>query len=85
MPVPSFHIGQFPLVKGTAQNRATGHAGSIVVHWSVPFCKGTGRTGLQCRKLPINTSTGFSLKDKNEARPDKTEHRIGKSAKNRGQ
>ncbi|GJY83562.1 hypothetical protein Tco_0496938, partial [Tanacetum coccineum] len=85
MPVRSFHIGRFPLVKGTAQNRATGHASSIVVHWSVPFCKGTGRTGLQCRKLPINTGTGFSLKDKNEARPDKTEHGIGKSAKNRGQ
>ncbi|GKC30144.1 hypothetical protein Tco_1037438, partial [Tanacetum coccineum] len=29
--------------------------------------------------------TGYSLKDKNEAKPDKTEHGIGKSAKNQGQ
>ncbi|GJZ42258.1 hypothetical protein Tco_0589144, partial [Tanacetum coccineum] len=29
--------------------------------------------------------TGYSLKDKKEAKPDKTEHEIGKSAKNRGQ
>ncbi|GJZ91363.1 hypothetical protein Tco_0663290, partial [Tanacetum coccineum] len=28
---------------------------------------------------------GYSLKDKNEAKPDKTESRIGKRAKNRGQ
>ncbi|GKD34228.1 putative reverse transcriptase domain-containing protein [Tanacetum coccineum] len=28
---------------------------------------------------------GYSLKDKNEAKPDKTESRIKKSAKNRGQ
>ncbi|GJW84008.1 hypothetical protein Tco_0157153, partial [Tanacetum coccineum] len=26
--------------------------------------------------------TGYSLKDKNEAKPDKTEHGFGKSAKN---
>ncbi|GJS47176.1 hypothetical protein Tco_0597297 [Tanacetum coccineum] len=29
--------------------------------------------------------TGNSLKDKNEAKPNKTEHEIGKSTKNRGQ
>ncbi|GKD35823.1 hypothetical protein Tco_1251332 [Tanacetum coccineum] len=29
--------------------------------------------------------TGYSLKDKNKAKPDKTKSRIGKSAKNRGQ
>ncbi|GJV54078.1 hypothetical protein Tco_1449819 [Tanacetum coccineum] len=29
--------------------------------------------------------TGSSLKDKNEAKPDKTEHGIGKSTKNQGQ
>ncbi|GJW39314.1 putative reverse transcriptase domain-containing protein [Tanacetum coccineum] len=32
-----------------------------------------------------NDGTGYSLKDKNKAKPDKTEHGIGKSAKNRGQ
>ncbi|GJR15714.1 retrovirus-related pol polyprotein from transposon TNT 1-94 [Tanacetum coccineum] len=36
----------------------------------------------QIRRLD---STGYSLKDKKEAKPDKTEHGIGKSAKNRGQ
>ncbi|GJV04900.1 hypothetical protein Tco_1338469 [Tanacetum coccineum] len=30
-------------------------------------------------------STGYSLKDKNKAKPDKIEHEIGKSTKNRGQ
>ncbi|GKE64993.1 putative reverse transcriptase domain-containing protein, partial [Tanacetum coccineum] len=29
--------------------------------------------------------TGYSLKDKNEAKPGKTEHEFGKSAKNQGQ
>ncbi|GKB54342.1 hypothetical protein Tco_0905095, partial [Tanacetum coccineum] len=29
--------------------------------------------------------TGNSPKDKNKAKPDKTEHGIGKNAKNRGQ
>ncbi|GKA20717.1 zf-CCHC domain-containing protein [Tanacetum coccineum] len=42
MLVSSFHAGRFPLVKGTTHNRATGHVGSIVAHWSVPFYKGTG-------------------------------------------
>ncbi|GJX63918.1 hypothetical protein Tco_0296818 [Tanacetum coccineum] len=28
------------------------------------------------------SGTGYSLKDKNEAKPDKTEHGFGKSAKN---
>ncbi|GKA50483.1 hypothetical protein Tco_0743556, partial [Tanacetum coccineum] len=29
-----------------------------------------------------NPGTGYSLKDKNKAKPDKTEHGFGKSAKN---
>ncbi|GKB04498.1 hypothetical protein Tco_0832641 [Tanacetum coccineum] len=33
----------------------------------------------------IDPGTGYSLKDKNEAKPDKTEHGFRKSAKNRGQ
>ncbi|GJY66021.1 hypothetical protein Tco_0468259, partial [Tanacetum coccineum] len=33
----------------------------------------------------IDIGTGYSLKDKNKAKPDKTEHEIGKSVKNRGQ
>ncbi|GJY43396.1 gag-pol polyprotein [Tanacetum coccineum] len=33
----------------------------------------------------LHQSTGYSLKDKNEAKSDKTEHGIGKSAKNQGQ
>ncbi|GJW10515.1 putative reverse transcriptase domain-containing protein [Tanacetum coccineum] len=33
----------------------------------------------------LRRSTGYSLKDKNEAKPDKTEHGYEKSTKNRGQ
>ncbi|GJV82971.1 putative reverse transcriptase domain-containing protein [Tanacetum coccineum] len=33
----------------------------------------------------LHFGTGYLLKDKNEAKPDKIEHEIGKSAKNRGQ
>ncbi|GKC40904.1 hypothetical protein Tco_1053288 [Tanacetum coccineum] len=35
--------------------------------------------------LNFDTGTGYSLKDKIKAKPDKTESRIGKSAKNQGQ
>ncbi|GKC23525.1 hypothetical protein Tco_1025675, partial [Tanacetum coccineum] len=33
----------------------------------------------------VAIGTGYSLKDKNKAKPNKTESGIGKSAKNRGQ
>ncbi|GKB57791.1 reverse transcriptase domain-containing protein [Tanacetum coccineum] len=37
------------------------------------------------KHLEFSVGTGYSLKDKNEAKPDKTEHEFGKSATNRGQ
>ncbi|GJS98674.1 reverse transcriptase domain-containing protein [Tanacetum coccineum] len=36
----------------------------------------------QMEKILQHQSTGYLLKDKNEAKPDKTEHGFGKSAKN---
>ncbi|GKB35822.1 retrotransposon protein, putative, ty3-gypsy subclass [Tanacetum coccineum] len=38
-----------------------------------------------CDTSGLGIGTGYSLKDKNEAKPDKNEHGIGKSAKNRSQ
>ncbi|GKD03615.1 hypothetical protein Tco_1178589, partial [Tanacetum coccineum] len=45
----------------------------------------SGRGGFYHDEGAELTRTGYSLKDKNKAKPDKTEHGFGKSAKNRGQ
>ncbi|GJU10572.1 putative reverse transcriptase domain-containing protein [Tanacetum coccineum] len=33
-------------------------------------------------RIPVEEGTGYSIKDKNKAKPEKTEHGFGKSAKN---
>ncbi|GJY26570.1 hypothetical protein Tco_0401296 [Tanacetum coccineum] len=49
----------------------------------VVYCPGLPDFEASCVTVfVIRHSTGYSLKDKNEAKPDKTEHGFGKSAKN---
>ncbi|GKA44456.1 hypothetical protein Tco_0737180 [Tanacetum coccineum] len=62
------------------------HVSPVALHnllvqweWKIPFLT------LAILLSFIMPGTGYSLKDKNEAKPDKTESGIEKSAKNRGQ
>ncbi|GJU23108.1 ribonuclease H-like domain-containing protein [Tanacetum coccineum] len=56
----------------------------LIMEYLVKISKKACILELKRRNMKI-TGTGYSLKDKNEAKPDKTEHGFEKSAKNRGQ
>ncbi|GKE18878.1 hypothetical protein Tco_1426455, partial [Tanacetum coccineum] len=53
--------------------------------WAFPFRGRWKKRSLDVSLVVPSACTGYSLEDKNEAKPDKIEHEFGKSAKNRGQ
>ncbi|GJU25685.1 hypothetical protein Tco_1164306 [Tanacetum coccineum] len=76
-------------------NRASSSTTSNALGYSIFCCDpdlGVLQIGIRAKVIEnqscllhrplLPTGTGYSLKDKNKAKPDKTEHGFGKSAKN---